>query len=142
MSIYVKTAKGAALLQTPQLRCMKLGTSQDTLERADEVSTIIRSLTLRIDNIPTGVSYHTTGVPDPTRPNDFWIDLANSFVTRHTGNFSYPIPYVNPQSWEDSICCHLESMGKSLVVVTGTSSWSDYSLIVTIKYTDTTIFRS
>lgn len=140
MSIYVKTQGGATPLQTPQLRCMKLGTDQDTLERADNASTIIRSLTVRIADIPTGVSYHTTGVPDPTSPNDFWIDLANSFVTRHTGNFTYPIPYVNPQSWEDSICCHLENMGKTLMVVTGTSSWSDYSLVVTIKYTDSRIF--
>lgn len=141
MSIYVKTQGGATPLQTPQFRCMKLGTSQDTLERADEVSTIIRSLTVRIDDIPTGISYHTTGVPDPTQPNDFWIDPANSFLIRNTGNFSYPIPYANPRSWEDSICCHLESMGRTLVVVTGTSSWSDYHLIVTIKYTDTTVFR-
>ena len=141
MSIYVKTAKGAASLQTPQLRCMKLGTSQDTLERADEASTIIHSLTTTINDIPTGISYHNTGLPDPVRPNDFWIDISNSFIRRITANFVYPIPFANPKSWEDSICCHLQENGKTLVVITGTNSWSDYELVVTIKYTDTTIFR-
>ena len=141
MSIYVKTQGGATPLQTLQFRCMKIGTGQDTLERADNASTIIHSLTVRIDDIPTGRSYHTTGVPTPEHPNSVWIDLANSFLIRSTGNFTYPIPYVNPTSWEDSICCHLENIGKTLVVITGTSSWSEYSLVVTIKYTDTPVFK-
>lgn len=142
MSIYVKTAKGAASLQTPQLRCMKIGTSQDTLERADKASTIIYSLTMGINDIPTGISYHPTGIPDFTQPShSFWIDLANSFVRRHSGSIVYPIPYVNPRSWEDSISCSLQDDGKTLKVITGTSSWSDYGLVATIKYTDTFVFR-
>lgn len=142
MSIYVKTQGGATPLQTPQLRCMKLRTSQDTLERADKVSTIIYSLTMDINDIPTGISYHPTGIPDSTQPaRSFWIDLANSFVRRHSGSIVYPIPYVNPGSWEDSISCRLQDSGKTLQVITGTSDWSDYGLVATIKYTDTFIFR-
>lgn len=106
MSIYVKTQGGATPLQTPQLRYMKVGTGQDTLERADKVSTIICSLTM-------GISYHPTGIPDSTQPaRSFWIDLANSFIRRHSGSIVYPIPYVNPRSWEDSISCRLQDSGK------------------------------
>ena len=141
MSIYVKAQRGATPLQTPQFRCMKLGTSQDTLERADNASTIIRSVTVRIDDIPVGVSFHPTGLPKPTQPNDFWIDAANSFLINHSRNLSYPIGYINPKSWEDSMCCHLENMGETLVVVTGSSSWSQYSFIATIKYTDAIVFK-
>lgn len=140
MSIYVKTQGGATPLQTPQLRCMKLGTSQDTLERADDASTIIYSLTVRINDIPTGVSTHPTGIPDPTQPNNFWIDLANTFVRHRSRGICFPIPFLNPKAWEDSICCSLQNNGKTLLVYTGTSSWSYYTLVVTIKYTPITIF--
>lgn len=142
MSIYVKTQRGATPLQTPQLRRMEVGTGWDTLERADKVSTIIRSLTMVLNDIPTGLSFHPTGLPDSIQQlHDFWIDLANSFIRRHSGSITYPITFVNPKLWEDSISCSLENGGKTLKVFTGTSSWSDYELVVTIKYTDAPIFR-
>lgn len=140
MSVYVKTQGGATPLQTPQLRCMKVGTSQDTLERADGSSTIIRSLTVTIYDIPTGISRHPTGIPDITQPHDVWIDLANSYLRNRNKGITYPMPFVNPKAWEDSICCSLNDWGKSLGVYAGTSSWSDYSLVATIKYTLTPIF--
>lgn len=140
MSIYVKTQGGATPLQTPQLRCMEVGTSQDTLERADKSSIIIRSLTVTIYDIPVGISIHPTGIPDITQPHDVWIDISNSFLRNRTKGITYPMPFVNPRAWEDSIGCSLNDWGKSLGVYTGTSSWSDYSLVVTIKYTLTTIF--
>lgn len=48
MSIYVKTKNGAAPVQTPKLRVMKLNTTSDTMERADNISKIIKSQTIKL----------------------------------------------------------------------------------------------
>lgn len=137
MSIYVRTKNGAAPLQTPKLRVMKLNTTSDTMERADNTSKIIKSHTIKIENICSGATWYDTQLP-PCK--DYWIDIANSFI-RNTNRFStYPIPYVNPTNWDSSVSCRLEQGGLKVVVITGNDNWSDFELVLTIKYTDSAVF--
>ena len=63
MSIYVKTENGAASVQTPKLRVMKLNTTSDTMERADNISKIIKSQTIKIENLRTGTTSYDTQLP-------------------------------------------------------------------------------
>ena len=117
MSIYVKSKNGAAPLQTPNLRVMKLNKTNDTLERADADSKIIRSKTIVVSNIPTGKSSNFTNIPNA---KEFWIDTANSFIRdKQYRAYSYPICYVNPQSAISELGCHLERNGQDLIIITG-----------------------
>lgn len=93
MSIYVKTKNGSSSVQTPKLRVMKLNTTKDTLERADADSKIIKSQTIKIENLSTGTTSYDTQLP-PRK--DYWIDTANSFIRDKNRLSTYPIPYVNP----------------------------------------------
>ena len=79
MSIYVKTKNGADTVQTTKLRVMKLNTTSDTMERADNISKIIKSQTIKIENLRTGTTYYDTQLP-PRK--DYWIDTAHSLETK------------------------------------------------------------
>lgn len=136
MSIYVKTTRGAANLNPSRLRIMRLNYTNDTLERAD-VSKVIKSKTIIIQNIPTGQSEHFTNLP---KHGEFWIDTANSFVRNTYRSVSYPICYVNPKFAGAEIGCHLEKNGQNLIVVTGNDNWAGYELVVTIKYIEEKAF--
>lgn len=132
MSIYVKTKNGAAPLQTPKIRVMKLNYTNDTLERADADLKIIKSKTIVVSNIPTGNSSTFTNLPEH---EECWIDTANSFIRpKQFREASYPIPYVNPDNWDSSVGCHLEKQGQNLLVTTGKDNWAGYELVITIKY--------
>ena len=137
MSIYVKTKNGAAPVQTPKLRVMKLNTTSDTMERADNISKIIKSQTIKIENLRTGTTSYDTQLP-PCK--DYWIDTANSFIRDKNRFSTYPISYVNPINWNSSISCRLENGGLNVVVVTGDDNWSGFELVLTIKHTDSAVF--
>lgn len=140
MSIYVKTTRGAANLNPSRLRFMKLNYTYDTLERAD-VSKIIYSKLIVIQNIPTGESHHGTNIPTVTENREVWIDTANSFIREvNSRSDSYPIPYLNPKNWESSVSCRLTKGGQDLVVITGNDNWTGYELVVTIKYIEERAF--
>lgn len=137
MSIYVRTKNGAAPLQTPKLRVMKLNTTSDTMERADNISKIIKSHTIKIENICSGTTWYDTQLP-PCK--DYWIDIANSFIRNKNRFSTYPIPYVNLTNWDSSVSCRLENEGHNVVVITGNDNWSGFELVLTIKYTDSAVF--
>lgn len=137
MSIYVRTKNGAAPLQTPKLRVMKLNTTSDTMERADNISKIIKSQTIKIENLRTGTTSYATQLP-PCK--DYWIDTANSFIRDKNRFSTYPIPYVNPINWDSSVSCRLENGGLNVVVITGNDNWSSFELVLTIKHTDSAVF--
>ena len=138
MSIYVKSENGSAPLQTPNLRVMKLNKTNDTLERADADSKIIRSKTIVVSNIPTGKSSNFTNIPNA---KEFWIDTANSFIRdKQYRAYSYPICYVNPQSAISELGCHLERNGQDLIIITGKDNWAGYELVVTVKYIEKEAF--
>lgn len=138
MSIYVKSTNGAAPLQTPKLRVMKLNNTNDTLERADADSKIIRSKTIVVSNILTGKSSTYTNIPNA---KEFWIDTANSFIRdKQYRESSYPICYVNPQFAISELGCHLERNGQELIIITGNDNWAGYELVVTIKYIEKKAF--
>ena len=137
MSIYVKTKNGAAPVQTPKLRVMKLNTTSDTMERADNISKIIKSQTIKLENLRTGTTSYDTQLP-PRK--DYWIDTANSFIRDKNRFSTYPIPYVNPVNWDSSVSCRLENGGINVVVITGNDNWSNFELVLTIKHTDSAVF--
>ncbi len=138
MSIYVKSKNGSAPLQTPNLRVMKLNKINDTLERADADSKIIKSKTIVVSNIPTGKSSNFTNIPNA---KEFWIDTANSFIRdKQYRAYSYPICYVNPQSAVSELGCHLERNGQDLIIITGKDNWAGYELVVTVKYIEKKAF--
>lgn len=137
MSIYVRSKNGADPLQTPKLRVMKLNTTSDTMERADNISKIIKSQTIKIENLRTGTTFYDTQLP-PCK--DYWIDTANSFIRDKNRFSTYPIPYVNPVNWESSVSCRLENGGLNVVVITGDDNWSSFELVLTIKHTDSAVF--
>lgn len=137
MSIYVRSKNGADPLQTPKLRVMKLNTTSDTRERADNISKIIKSQTIKIENLRTGTTFYDTQLP-PRK--DYWIDTANSFIRDKNRFSTYPIPYVNPVNWESSVSCRLENEGLNVVVITGDDNWSSFELVLTIKHTDSAVF--
>lgn len=138
MSIYVRTKNVAAPLQTPKLRVMKLNTTRDTMERADNISKIIKSQTIKIENLRTGTTSYGTQLP---LCKDYWVDTANSFIRDKNRFSTYPIPYVNPVNWESSVSCRLENReGLNVVVITGEDNWSGFDLVITIKYTEEKAF--
>ena len=107
------------------------------MERADNISKIIKSHTIKIENIRTGTTCYDTPLP-PCK--DYWIDMANSFIRDKNRFSTYPIPYVNPTSWKSSLSCRLQNEGITLVVITGDDDWSSFELVLTLKYTDSAVF--
>lgn len=70
-----------------------------------------------------------TGITDS---NYIWIDAENSFA--FSGGASYPIPYVDPKDVANSIGVRIAGNGTTVIVSTGTN-WSNYTGLVTVKYT-------
>lgn len=70
-----------------------------------------------------------TGITDS---NYIWIDAENSFA--FSGGASYPIPYVDPKGVANSIGVRIAGNGTTVIVSTGTN-WSNYTGLVTVKYT-------
>lgn len=144
MSIYVKTTDGVASVQLQSLRYVELNSTRDTLERTTNIlnkEEVVYSVTMVISDPPKGWTYYDTKVPTRNGPREIWIDTANTFVRQANRSAIYPIPYVDPSNWANTICCKLESFGEKLIVITGENSWKGYDVVVTIKFTTRCVFQ-
>lgn len=71
----------------------------------------------------------STGI---TGADYIWVDMENSFA--FNSGASYPIPYVDPKTVDNSIGVRITNNGATVIVSTGTN-WSTYSGGITLRYT-------
>lgn len=137
MSIYVKSQNSVNRIDSIYSRHLLVDSNTDTGEVYTLKDYIVHSRIVVISDPAAGWSTHDTGLPTPPRPRHCWIDLANSYVITNDTSNCYPIPYVNPLSWEDTFCCKLTNSGQTLVTQTSkTASWKNYEAYITIKWID------